>query len=321
MKKVLITGGSGFIGANLARRLLADGHEINLLMRAGFSDWRIREIRTQVAIHTLDTGCGEAVGATLRRIKPDWVFHLAAHGAYSFQDDVGEMVRTNYVCTTILVQACLKTGVGVMVHAGSSSEYGDKDHAPAEQEGGDPNSYYAVTKAAATQFCRFAARKHRMPIPTLRLYSVYGPYEDPRRFIPTLLVHAMDHRWPPLVGPETVRDFVFVEDVNDALIALALTPPADYGEIYNLGTGIQTTIGEAVKITAGLFDIKEEPVWNSMPPRSWDTRVWVSNPAKIKAGLGWSPKTGLRQGLQSVAGWLQASPPRLDFYRQQILSR
>jgi UDP-glucose 4-epimerase len=321
MKKVLVTGGSGFIGANLVRRLLAAGHEVHLLMRPEFSRWRLREIEAQVTIHLVELTRSADVDAALQRIKPAWVFHLAAHGAYSFQTDVAEIVRTNTVGTATLAEACVKTGVEIMIHTGSSSEYGRKDHPPSENETTEPNSAYAATKAAATEYCRYLARTHKIPLPTLRLYSVYGPYEDPRRLLPALVVHALAGRWPPLTTPDTSRDFVHVDDVNDALIALAQKPPRDPAAIYNVGSGRQTSLGELIEIAGKIFEISGMPAWNSMPPRVWDTNVWIANPAKIKAELGWSLKTDLARGLRSFAAWLQADPVRLEFYRQPGLAR
>ena len=98
-KRVLLTGGTGFVGANLVRHLLADGHRVHLLVRPGFSPWRLEGIRSHVQLHqvTLDD---PGLDAVVRRIRPDWVFHLAAHGAYSWQTDVAEIVATNIVGTT-----------------------------------------------------------------------------------------------------------------------------------------------------------------------------------------------------------------------------
>jgi nucleoside-diphosphate-sugar epimerase len=321
MKKVLITGGSGFIGANLARRLLADGHDVHLLLRPAFSAWRLSDVRTHLALHVADLTRRDEVEALLQRVKPAWVFHLAAHGAYSFQNEIDEIVRTNYLGTTVLAQACAKIGVEIMIHAGSSSEYGFKDHAPLETEATEPNSAYAATKAAATLFCGYTARAHNVAIPTLRLYSVYGPYEDPRRLLPTLVVHGLEKSWPPLASPETSRDFVHVDDAIDALIALAQKPPREPGAIYNLGSGWQTSLRELAAVAAEVFDLRVPPTWNSLPDRDWDTNVWVSNPTKIKAELGWSPKIDLHSGLRSLAAWLQADSARLEYYRERILTK
>jgi UDP-glucose 4-epimerase len=319
-KRVLVTGGFGFVGANLVRRLLADGHEVHLFLRSESSDWRLRDIRSQVSTEAIDLSDAAAVTRAISERKPMWVFHLAAHGGSSFQTDVAEMVRTNYVCTANLVAACVKAGVEIMVNVGSSSEYGFKDHAPAEDEPGKPNSYYAVTKAAATEFCGYAAREHGVPIPTVRLYSVYGPFEDPRRLIPTLLVHALERRWPPLVAPDTCRDFVYVDDVVEALMAIAQRPPVDVGAIYNVGCGRPTSIGELVAVAAELFGIAETPEWNSMPPRAWDTNVWISNPTKIELEYGWAAQSNLRTGVAAFSTWLQADPARLKYYRHHIFT-
>src|SRR5437899_6778006 len=206
MKRVLVTGGTGFIGAHLARRLLHDGHEVHLLARPGFHPWRIEAIRRDVQLHEAQLHHAVAVARAVGEVRPDWVFHLAAYGNYSWQTDLQEMLLTNLHGTINLVLACLKTGFAAFVNTGSSSEYGFQNHAPAETDLPEPNSHYAFTKLAATQFCRHAARSERVLIPTLRLYSAYGPYEDPRRLLPTLIRHGLKGEFPPLVDPDVSRD-------------------------------------------------------------------------------------------------------------------
>jgi len=105
--------------------------------------------------------------------------------------------------------------------AGSSSEYGVKDHAPAENEQLEPNSDYAVAKAAATLLASHLGRERGLPVATLRLYSVFGPFEEPDRFIPTLVVHALRGQLPPLVDPAIARDFVYLDDVVEAFLLTA----------------------------------------------------------------------------------------------------
>src|SRR5678815_5617951 len=164
MARTLVTGGTGFVGANLARRLLADGHEVHLLVRPGHAKWRIDEIRNDVRLHQKQLADPAAVATVVRLARPEWIFHLAAHGAYPSQSDVQEMVRTNVTGTVNLVQAALAVSVGAFVHTGSSSEYGFKDHAPSETEWLEPNSAYAVTKAAATHYCRQVALAEKAPV-------------------------------------------------------------------------------------------------------------------------------------------------------------
>src|SRR5688500_16362269 len=132
MKRVVVTGGTGFVGANLVRRLVADGYETHLLVRRGYDSWRIDSIRHQLRLHDVDLSDRTSLTATLATIEPNWIFHLAAHGAYSWQTDAELMTETNVVGTANLLAAALDVGFDAFVNTGSSSEYGPQDHAPAE---------------------------------------------------------------------------------------------------------------------------------------------------------------------------------------------
>ena len=108
MKRVIITGATGFVGANLARRLLHDQHQVHLLVRPGYTRWRIEAIRNDVRFHEADLRDEEAVANVVANIRPDWVFHLAAYGAYSWQTDLRRMVQTNVFQTIDLDKRGLK---------------------------------------------------------------------------------------------------------------------------------------------------------------------------------------------------------------------
>lgn len=313
--RVVVTGATGFVGANLTRRLLAEGHEVHLLLRAGYSPWRIDAVRNRVHLHLVDLTDRRAIEEVLRAIVPRWIFHLAVHGAYSSQRDTEAMVRTNVIGTINLVDAAAEMQVDAFVNTGSSSEYGFKDHAPEEQEWLEPNSAYAVTKAAATHYCRYVAATRDLWVPTLRLYSVYGPYEEPTRLIPTLLTHAAGGHLPPLVNPNVARDYVYVDDVLDAYLAAAAQPQKDRGAVYNVGTGIQTSLREIVHAVMHIFGVQVQPVWGSMPDRDWDSAVWVANSARIARELGWRASTGLKEGLGATASWLSAARGMEEYYR------
>lgn len=305
MKRAIVTGATGFIGANLARRLLYDGHEVHLLVRPDHTPWRRATIRTDVRLHEVNLSDKEALTRVIGDIRPDWVFHLAAYGAYSWQTDLRHMVQTNIVGTVNLVEACLKTGLEAFANTGSSLEYGFKGHAPSETERLEPNNYYAITKASATLFCRYAAKSHGVHLPTLRLYSVYGPYEDPARLIPTLILRGLNGELPPLVNPDIVHDFVYVDDVSEAYLLAVTLPDQELGAVYNVGTGVQTSLREVVDVVRRLMRIKAEPNWNSMPNRPWDTNIWVANNRKIRDELGWQPRHTFEQGFRLMVNWFR----------------
>jgi dolichol-phosphate mannosyltransferase len=305
MKRVLLSGATGFVGANLARHLLHQGHTVHLLVRPGAPSWRLAGISAEVRQHEANL----TDAATLERIaaatRPEWVFHLAAFGAYSWQTDTHQMVQTNLTGTINLLQACRRVGFAAFVNSGSSSEYGFVEHAPAETQRLEPNSHYAITKAAATLFCRHTAQQHGLHIPTLRLYSVYGPYEEPRRLIPSLILHGLRGELPPLVSPDTARDFVYADDVCDAYLRAAAQPNQEPGAIYNVGTGTQTTLHEVVEVARALFGIEAAPQWGTLERRQWDTATWVADSRKLRETLGWQPRTPFAEGFRQAAAWFR----------------
>lgn len=315
VKRAIVTGATGFVGANLVRRLVDNGHEVHLLVRQGYVPWRIEAIQRHVRLHMVDLGDAESLADVAHTIRPDWVFHLAAHGAYRWQTDLRGMVQTNIVGTINLVQACLKAGFEAFVNTGSSSEYGFKDHAPSEIEWLEPNSHYAVTKASATHFCRYTAQSHGVHMPTLRLYSVYGPYEEPARLMPSLILRGLTGELPPLVNPNIARDYVYVDDVNEAYLLAATRPDLEPGAVYNVGTGVQTSLSDVVAIARRVMGVAVEPEWGSMPDRPWDTSVWVSDNRKAQGQLSWRPRYTFEQGFRQMVDWFRDNPGLRSLYR------
>lgn len=303
MKRAVITGATGFVGANLARHLLDSGCQVHLLVRPQYTSWRIEDIRADIQIHVLDLLDTASLARVLKDVRPDWIFHLAVYGAYSTQRDLPQMIATNISATANLLHACLDIGFEAFINTGSSSEYGLKESAPIEDEYLDPNSYYACTKATATHLCRHIAREHSADITTLRLYSAYGPYEDPQRLLPTLALCGLRRRLPSLVAPATARDFVYVEDVCRAYTLAAAQPQSERGAIYNVGTGVQTTLAAAVEHVRATCQIDELPQWGSMANRQWDAQTWVADNSKIKRVLGWEPRCDFAEGFRRTLSW------------------
>lgn len=253
--------------------------------------------------HHIDLESIAAIATLVADLSPQWVFHLAAYGAYPSQNTFARALATNVLATAGLVEAVLNQGVESFVVAGSSSEYGAKDHAPDEGEGLDPASYYASTKAAATVLCRQFAASVAANLVILRLYSIYGPYEDPLRLIPAIIAESWKGRLPPLVNAESAHDFVFIDDVVDAFYLCAARTNHAPGAIYNVSTGVQLSLQEVVDISREVLHVAEEPDWGSMPSRTWDTGIWCGNSSALTASTGWQARHSFRSGFMKTVDW------------------
>ena len=302
---VLVLGASGFIGANLFRHLLAARKDVFGTASKGGS-WRLEGLPKEAVVVT-DLLIPENLKGLLERVKPRTVLDCTAYGAYSFETDHSLIYRTNLGLTAELLERLGALGVAAYVHAGSSSEYGDLSAGPAEDAPRQPNSHYAVSKAAAADLIGYHGRKRGLPCANLRLYSVYGPWEDASRLIPALVMQGLKGQWPPLVEPEVSRDFVHVDDACAAFVdaALALKPEL-WGRSYNIGSGMRTPMRELAATARAVFGQASEPVFASMPNRAWDVSAWYADPRRAQAELGWRATVGLEQGLRSMAQWVRS---------------
>jgi UDP-glucose 4-epimerase len=318
VKRVLITGAAGFVGANLAARCAADGADVHAIVRPGGDRWRLAPIADDVSTIDVDLRDAAAVRTAVVRIRPDWVFHTAAYGAYSWQTDADRIFETNLTGTIHLLDACAAAGIEAFVHSGTSSEYGYKDGAAAETDRPEPRSRYAVSKLCATEYCGFFARSLQLPVTTLRLYSVFGPLEDPCRLMPMIAVRGLAGEWPPLARADAAHDFIYIDDVCEAFVRVAGQPHP--GAVYNVGTGIQTTLADVVREAQARLAIAADPPWQSMPSREWDTSVWVADPRRVAAAAGWRAATTFADGFDRLVAWLEKSPAMLDYYRRRQAS-
>jgi nucleoside-diphosphate-sugar epimerase len=306
--KVLVTGAGGFVGANLAESLAEAGHDVVAWVRPGSPTWRLDHLQEAIDVVPLDLLDRDAVEQGVRSAGAEWVFHLAAHGAYSWQRDAELIMQTNLVAAVHLLAACRRRGFAAFVNAGTSSEYGFQDHAPREDELPEPNSDYATMKAAATLHCRFVAQRDDLHVVTLRLYSVFGPWEEPGRLMPTLVARGLEGHLPPLVSPDTPRDFVSIRDTERAFLQAAQRTDVERGSVFNVGSGRQTRLREVVEVARAQLEIVEEPQWGTEPQRSWDAAVWVGDPRRAREQLGWTAQDDLSAGFASLVAWLREHP-------------
>jgi dolichol-phosphate mannosyltransferase len=311
---VLVLGASGFVGANLFRSLLSvrpDVHGTSSTPDA----WRLNGLpSTQVM--SVDLLVERNLAEMVQQLRPRTVFDCVAYGAYSFEQDSALIFRTNVGYLVRLVEELQAAGVQRYIHAGSSSEYGESAAGPKEESFLRPNSAYAASKAAASEYLYYMGKKRGFPCANLRLYSVYGPWEDSSRLMPAVVMQGLSKAYPPLVNPAISRDFVYADDVSEAFVAAAARlQPEHYGESFNIGSGRKSTVGDIAATAKSLFQIPAEPAFSTMEARAWDLDDWYAEPEKAKRLLGWEARTPLDEGLRRMADWVKGLPD-LEAYKR-----
>ena len=301
---IFITGAGGFVGACLTRCLVDMGIKPHVLVQPKTDLWRLSDIRANIFVYEGDLTDAVFLSGIIHSIRPTIIYHFAAHGAYASQMDANRIMTTNILGTLNLLQALEVVDYKIFVNTGSSSEYGFKSQSMRETDVPVPNSFYAVSKASQTMLCQYMAMAQKKNIVTLRLFSVYGPYEEPTRLVPTIIRLSLHGKDLTMATPEVARDFIFVDDVIDAYLNVESLMKAS-GEILNIGSGVEVTLKEITDLVLELTQSKVRVQWGGMPNRSWDTSIWVGDITKARTLLGFSSRTTLKQGLTKTITWMK----------------
>ena len=154
-------------------------------------------------------------------------------------------------------------------------------------------------------YCQYMAKKHNLPIVIFRLFSVYGYFEEKERLIPTIIKSCLENKKLKLSSANSVRDFIFIEDVINAYLATIKKIKKIQGEILNLGTGQQTKIAQVVKLVKEITRSKVKPEYNQIKSVQIEPKTWVADISKAKKSLNWKPKFSLEEGLNRDIEWFK----------------
>ena len=303
-KNILITGGTGFVGANLVHRLVNEGHKPTVFIRKESNLWRLKNIASKLTLVETDLLDTKLLSQHVKKIKPTHIFHLAVYGAQQgVQKDTIQTYTQNILSSVNLMEVCCKNGFQQYVNIGSSSEYGLKKTAMKEVDMLQPINHYGATKAAISLAASVFSSTYHLPISTLRLFSPYGYWEDRRRFIPTLILNAIQGKCAELSSPSYVRDFIFIDDVIEALLHF-ITTEKKYNDVFNVGSGHQYTLQQVVDEVNQLSKNKLKVTWNNKKSNQPEPAFWKADISKTKKALSWKPSTSLRQGLKKTYEWI-----------------
>ncbi len=302
---IIVLGASGFIGANLFLKILKYRKDVYAIVRSN-DNWRLKNTPRPNLIKSnfLDSSENQML---IKKIKPKTIFNCIAYGAYSFEENNSLIYETNFSALINFVEALSKIKIHAFINAGTSSEYGTNSFAPLEDSICSPNSHYAVSKLNAASYLSFMGKFKKFPCIHLRLYSVYGPLEDCSRLIPNLVREGIQNSYPPFVNGNISRDFIFIDDACDAFIMAAIKINKNlYGEIFNIGSGVKTSIKQLANFAQNEFKIKTKPKIGTMDNRAWDLSQWVSNPTKANKIINWNSKVTIQNGLHLTDPWIRS---------------
>lgn len=302
-KRVLVTGGSGFIGSHLCRRLLNEGAELYVTVKYNsvIDNVRLAGVWGQIRFVEADLRNPDSL-TQIREIKPQVVFHLAAynHVGDSFTH-VLEAVSSNGIGTANLMEAY--SGYEKFVYISTSEVYGYQEKVPFHEDAEPrPMSPYAVGKYAGEVFARMKWLSKKHPVAVVRPFNAYGPYQSPRAVIAEITIKCL--RGQEILTTEGLqtREFNFVENLVDGFVQVADRPDT-VGQVINLGCGQEISIRELVQKIHILTKSKSELKIGALPTRPGEIVRMCADANKAKAMLGWTPKVGLDEGLSRTIEW------------------
>ncbi len=303
--RVLVTGGAGFIGSHVVDRLLADGHAVHVV--DNLSTGRRAQVNPAARLHVCDIR-SRALDDAFAAARPEAVVHVAAQAAVgrSVADPLFD-ASVNVLGTLAILEAARRAGVGRAVFTSSGGAgYGDTDVLPTpEEHPARPASPYGVAKIAGELYLECWAGLTGGRALSLRLANVYGPRQDPRGEAGVVAIFAARL----VAGQECVvngdgeqtRDYVYVEDVADA-VARGMAYP-DVSGVLNIGTGAATSVNELHRRLGRIAGVARAP--RHGPARPGEQRRSVLDATRAKAQLGWTAATPLDEGLQRTIAWFR----------------
>jgi UDP-glucuronate 4-epimerase len=307
--RALVTGVAGFVGSSLARRLLADGHEVvGIDSLTDYYDVEIKEANLrsipQEGFSLFREDLNTFHMPTLLDAV-DVVYHQSGQPGVrkSWGEDFQEYTTANISATQRLLEACRDaSSVRRIVYASSSSVYGDAESFPTDESARPaPRSPYGVTKLAAEHLCVLYAKNFGLPTTSLRYFTVYGPGQRPdmafTRFTKALV---LDQEITLYGDGSQVRDFTYIDDVVNANI-LAGTAESAPGSVYNVAGGSNVSVSETLRTLEGIS--RRRFKINQLEAVPGDVFRTGGATHRIRTDLGWEPTVGIEQGLAMHYEW------------------
>ena len=299
--KVLLTGATGFVGSHVAKLLVQEGCQVYALVRPTSNTWRIED--TLSSIHVLRGDLYEEPKSWFEGIKPDLCIHLAWYvepGKYLTSPENPRLVSATLSLASHLVGAGCKRFIGV----GTCIEYDTDLGCLSESSATKPRSLYAASKLALCLVLEQLARVSKIRVTWLRLFYLYGPFEDKRRLMASVICSLLKNQTVETLAGEYTRDYLHIEDVAAAIWEVA---KSNLSGVVNIGSGRAVTVREIVMKVGEIMGRKERIKLGSLLKNSTEPMFVCADNQRLTKNTRWSPRFDLDKGLSHTIDWWRAN--------------
>lgn len=302
MSRILIVGGTGFLGAHIVAKAVAYGHDVTLTYRKSESLACLDGLFPGQPIEniTLDITNEDSITNVLSKVNAEVVINAAAYGVRHEDNDVDLSIKTNVFGSLQLLNKSIQLGVDRFVHIGSCFEYGTKSLAIGEDEILEPTTIYGAAKAAASLLLRQIARAQGIEFCVVRPFGLWGPHEPEYRLVPLVLKSCLEHENLALTKCDQVRDYTYVADMAEWIIQLAQHSDFPNDEVINLGTGRSVILKDFIMKIARHMGCEKLMRFGELEYRKGEMMSLVADIERRSELLGTCEETDFEAGINEM---------------------
>ena len=302
-RRVLVTGGTSFLGSHLVRRLITLEAKVYCIIRPPSNRKRLSGCLDGIQILEGNLHERETVLQAIQKSRPEIVFHLATYGVDPRETDPITTIHTNVLGLTYLIEGLAQSPCQRFINTGSCFEYGNQNGKLSEEAPLLPLNVYAASKTMAWHLCNMQHQRNGFPVVTLRPFTFFGPYERPDRLIPSVIQAILLGKEIRITSGVQTRDYTYVEDMVEAYLLAAVSDRA-VGQTFNIGSGTDYSVLEIVERIRKLMTSSTPIRVGALETRPREAWRLCCDPAKANNVLGWHPRFTFDEGLSTTIRWM-----------------